>query len=79
MKNKFAGKVLMAVFFFITANLNVWAEPLPTPSPSFFPVSPDGTDDPGTPINQITIWLLIAGILLACYFIQKQKSAIKIS
>lgn len=78
MKNRFINKVLTAVFF-ITASLSVWAEPLPTPSPSNFPFNPNGgQDEPAeAPIDQITIWLLATGVLLVAYYLMKFKSKIE--
>ena len=77
MKSRFINKILVAVAFMATS-LSVWAEALPTPTPSYFPVNPDGGDDPDTPINQITIWLIASGILLIAYYLMKSRDKIYI-
>jgi len=77
MKTRIINKVLTVVLL-LTTSLNVWAESLPTPTPSYFPVNPDGGDDPGTPINQITIWLIASGVLLVAYYLMKSRNKIHI-
>jgi hypothetical protein len=77
MKSRFINKILVAVAFMATS-LSVWAEALPTPSPSYFPSNPNGgQDEPvDTPIDQITIWLTAAGVLLAAYYLMKFRSLV---
>lgn len=78
MKKRFIDKILIVVFF-ITANLTVWAEPLPTPAPSDFPFDPDGGgDEPaGAPIDSAILWLFVAGIFLAVYYFLKSRRQIR--
>ena len=77
MKSRFINKILVAVAFMATS-LSVWADALPTPTPSYFPVNPDGGDDPDTPINQITIWLIASGVLLVAFYLMKSRNKIYI-
>ncbi|MFA7445314.1 MAG: hypothetical protein WCY89_05155 [Flavobacteriaceae bacterium] len=79
MKKRIINRILTAVFF-VTANLAVWADPLPTPAPSFFPVNPDGgEDDPaGAPIDSAILWLFVVGIFLAVYYLIKFRNKIHI-
>lgn len=77
MKTRIINKVLTVVLL-LTTSLSVWADALPTPTPSYFPVNPDGGDDPDTPINQITIWLIASGVLLVAYYLMKFRSKVEI-
>lgn len=77
MKTRIINKVLTVVLL-LTTSLSVWADALPTPTPSYFPVSPDGGDDPDTPINQITIWLIASGVLLVAFYLVKSRNKIYI-
>ena len=68
--NKLNYIVTTAVFFLI-GTMNVLADTMPP--------GPEGTPDPSpgeaAPIDQAMIWLLVAGIFAALYFLQAKKAA----
>jgi predicted lysophospholipase L1 biosynthesis ABC-type transport system permease subunit len=79
MKTRIINKVLTVVLL-LTTSLSVWADALPTPSPSFFPINPNGGEDEpaDASVDQITIWLLITAVLLAVYHMKfRNKEDIK--
>lgn len=71
MKKKFSHIILL--FFAMNVKMVFANENCPT-----CPAIPgiDGTDDEpaGAPIDQALIWLVIAGLIVAFYFITKQKA-----
>lgn len=70
--NKLKYTILSAVFFISSMTNNIFAQT--------FPHEPEGTPDPlpgeteGS-IDQAMIWLLIAGIFAALYFLQTKRVA----
>ncbi|MFA7446595.1 MAG: hypothetical protein WCY89_11660 [Flavobacteriaceae bacterium] len=76
MEKKFLNKIMLLILFFITDINQLFAnEDCPT-CPAGMP-NPSGTNDeaPGTPIDNALFWLLIAGIMMGFYLLQKQKQA----
>ena len=69
--NKLNYIVTTAIFFLI-GTMNVLADTMPP--------GPEGTPDPlpgqsEAPIDQAMIWLLIAGVFVALYFLQTKRIA----
>jgi len=70
--NNIKLKVISAVLF-LMSTVNVFAQPTP---PSQSPPYPSGDDDDAVAsIDQALIWLLIAGVFAALYFLQTKRIA----
>jgi hypothetical protein len=76
MKNNIKLKVVSAVFF-VMSTVNVLANDAPNPSgPGGIPAVPGDGDAPvENSIDQALIWLLIAGVFAALYFLQTKRVA----
>jgi hypothetical protein len=70
--NKLKYIVLSAVFFLI-GSVNVLANN--PPSADGIPAVPGDGDDEVASIDQAMIWLLIAGVFVALYFLQTKRIA----
>jgi hypothetical protein len=73
--NNIKLKVISAVLF-LMSTVNVLANGAPNPSgPGGIPAVPGDGDDEVASIDQAMIWLLIAGVFVALYFLQTKRIA----